>query len=264
MSYPQPSSTAAQSAGFDFFRLTTELASPGDIYESLISSGNLVVGPNSDIANVACSYFDANAPGSVSFATISPMRNLPGSIYARAKDETYDPSKRPGKILFWSDDLYNPNFTPSDQVVNGGIVIVPPVLDVIEYFDELPSVSPSRPDKTFQYQELPESAQVCFLVVPYYGRKAASVRVLNLSTDDITVDVRGVTLYMNETNLGIETPILTGAVVTNGNVANAYVTAGEFGMFHLLMVKIAYGDDSDTNTPITIIVSDQSEAPLGA
>lgn len=265
MGYPQPSSNAAVTNGFGFFRLTTQLASPGDIYESLVSAGAFAVGPNSDIANIAFSYFDSESDGNAAFGVVSPMHPFAGNINAQVNG-TYNPSKRPGKILFWADDLFNPEFASVHASPNQGLVLVTPVLDVIEYFTQAPSITQGRPDKTFQYQELPIAAGGCFLVVPYYGRKSASIRVLNTSGGAIDVSIYGVTFYMDPSGseLAIETEILAPTTVADGDTVSQVVTGGQFGFFHMLEVFENYGGTGGAGpAPVTIIMSDQSESPLG-
>jgi hypothetical protein len=260
MSFPQPDATEYATNNYGFFRLNTPLSSPGDIYESNQSGHAFTVGPNSDIANVNMAYFDDQVPTFMQFMTISPTRSFTGLLNAR-NEATYDPSGRPGRILFWADDIYDPNFKPHAFVAGDAIQFVPPVLDVIQYFTPLASVVPSRINKEFVFQNyVVPSGQTLYIVVPYYGRKYAFVNFTNRNnTQTNTFGIIGVNYAITQDDSATpyhqETVIrAAAAVAVNGSVGQI-IKASTTGMFDALVFSLNNGGPA----PLRIDVSDQEE-----
>lgn len=258
MSYPQPNANDASLNGAPFFRLNTLLSSPGDIYESEQGSAGLVIGPDSDVANVEVAYYDPQVPNNfMQFATISPQRGLMGTIAAR-NDARYAPSQRPGRFLFWIDDIYDPNFRP--RSFNSGtdsIQFVAPRLDVLQYFAPQQSLGPGRSDKSFVFQNYIVSGTL-FIVVPYYGRKYCYVNFTNRdTTQQNTFGILGVNYcitqdgspnpYHQEST--IRSP---AAVAPNGGSVTVVVRASNQGMFDALVFSV----NAAGPAPLRIIVSD--------
>jgi hypothetical protein len=277
MSYPQSDSDGAVVSGLNFFRLNTKLVSPGDIYESKVGATAVVMGPDSDLSLVQMNYFDDTrsvaqggafpngaASSFISQAMITPQRGFTAGVAARNDAAgLYQPSKRPGRILLSSANLYNPTFTPILSPVDF-THFEPPVLDVIQYFSEVPNVLPQRGDKEFDYQYfLPHAsfgAITTFgIVVPYYGRKYASLDIVNQSaTFDLTIGFYGIdyvigggTSAARETQLRAPLPIGVDAQLRQ------VVKASTDGMFDALLVTIGLGSATQqSKTPIKIRVSD--------
>lgn len=196
MSFPQPSSVAPVLAGQQSFRLRTQLASAGDLYESEVSALAFAIGPDSDIANVRVNYFDSNADAMVGQANISPERTLVGRVDAR--NETVYPGggQRRGRILLSALDLYDPTWRPSGYVPDDdAIEFVAPMLDVIQYFVNPPSLISQRSDRTFRFQYLTVPPNgvgadgITYLVIPAYGRKSGYFTFKNITNGISTVHV---------------------------------------------------------------------------
>lgn len=277
MAYPQPSADQYAIDGYKFFRLNTLLASPGDIYESGQSSNGICIGPDSDIANVMVAYFDQQQPNQMNQAKISPSRSIVGRLDSN-NDGSYLPSGRPGRILLWSGDTWNPNFEPPTVSDNNFIILETPTLDVIEYFEEQPSLVPQRNDKTWFYQQLLFPAAVSttpgsiIVTVPYYGRRFARINVfipgVFESVPPIDVAVYGTILNLGD---GVSNP--TTLITSLTDITTDFdvpVNAGTIestpaidtpngGVFDLLTVLVTAHDH--TNQPpngvlIRIITSD--------
>lgn len=257
MSYPQPNADAYALGGAGFFRLNTLLSSPGDIYESEQGSAGLALGPDSDIANVNVAYYDPQFAGNfMQFATISPQRSLVGTVAAR-NDAQYAPSGRPGRIMFWIDDIYDPSFRP--RSFNSGtdsIQFVAPRLDVIEYFSPQASLVTPRNDKSFVFQNYIVSGTL-FIVVPYYGRKYCYVNFTNRNTVlPNTFGILGVNYCITQDNTlnpyHQESTIRAPAAVAAGGSVSLVVRAANQGMFDALVFSVNEAGPA----PLRIIMSD--------
>lgn len=259
MSFPQPDADKYALGGTGFFRLNTLLSSPGDIYESPQSAHGLAIGPQSDIANVNVAYFDDQVPSFMNFTAIAPRRAFVGQIYAR-NEVNYAPAQRPGRLLFWSDDIFDPNFRPRSFVANtDSIEFVAPRLDVVEYFAPAASLGPCRTDRSFVFQDYAASGTF-FLVLPYYGRKYAYIDFTNRSGALAnTFGIIGVnyTITQNDTPNPYhqETVIRAPAAVAPAASVTKIITAGTLGMFDALV--FSFTDDGPA--PLRVIVSDESQ-----
>lgn len=259
MSYPQPNADQYCISGYQYFRLNTPLSSPGDIYESAQSGHALAVGPESDIANVVVNYFDDQVRTFIQQTVISPSRAFVGRVDAR-NDALYSPAQRPGRVLFWPADIFDPNFHPIsfNVAAHDVMLFITPQLDVIQYFTPIESMGPARIDKSYLFQNYPAtSGGTQFIVIPYYGRKYCYAQFTNRNTTDpATFGVIGVNYaitqddsavpYHQETQILAPTPVITNASVTQ------MITSGEQGMFDALVFSVQGGDPS----PLRIVVSD--------
>lgn len=265
MSYPQPNADRYAVAGYQFFRLNTLLTSPGDIYESTQSGHGLAIGPDSDLANVNVAYFDDQVPTFMQRTTISPHRAFLGRIDAR-NDVVYTPSNRPGKILFWAADIFDPNYRPIaiPAAFNPAVDIiqfVSPRMDVIEYFKPLASVTPGRDDKTFMFQNYPLSPGGKFyLVLPYYGRKYCSIQFTNRTPlTNHAIAISGVRYQITQDNSANpytqETQLVASTAVATGAQLVRKVTAAADGMFDALVFSL----DLEGPAPLQVTMSDTVE-----
>ncbi len=184
MTFPQPSSTAPVLGGQQFFRLNTQLSGAGDLYESEVSALGFALGPDSDLASVRISRYDAEEAGGVSQFVLSPDRNFAGRIDSRPAESYIKSRSRKGRILIGTDDIYSPEWRPLDfdSTPPGDVWnIIPPQLDVMQYFSTLPSVIPPRSDRTFRFEyfEIPPANSRTLLAFPVYGRKSGCITVFN-------------------------------------------------------------------------------------
>lgn len=264
MTYPQPSSNNYATGGSEFFRLRTLLSSPGDIYESDQGCLALALGPDSDLANINVNYFDDQAPTFVQQATISQQRSFVGRLSSRV-DATYAPSGVPGRVMFWAADIYDPNYRPlTFDSVNDTINFQTPILDVIQYFQDPPTLVPPRVDKQFVYQNYNAFGGVCWIVVPFYGRKYAYIQFTNRTpASGMTFQILGVNFAISPNPSPIpplsgppyhqERIIVAPTLVPYPNSSNTVVNATTTGMFDVLVIGIA---GAVGPAPLRIVTSD--------
>lgn len=253
MSYPQPSSDQYATSGFDLFRLQTALSSGGDLYESLQSGFGFAIGPASDIANVNIAYFDPQQDGFMNQIQIGPGRAWTGRIDARSQSK-YSGSNRDGKILIWPSDVFDPLFLPTGIAGQDGLQFVRPFLDVIQYFKPPQSLGADRIDKIFRFQQFEATSGKSFVIIPYWGRKFASIRTLNLTPGNIDLTVTGVTYFNNDNSQAVETPIDTSTIATSAQDLTL-VRSATLGMFDALMLTVEIADPTGPS-PIQVVVSD--------
>ena len=275
MSYPQPNSDQYALNGYTFFRLNTPLSSPGDIYESAQGAQAFAIGPDSDIDRVNIAYFDdQRGPTFVNRATIGPSRSLVGVVAAR-NEVQYMPGARPGRILIWPEALYDSTFKPpfwNDVFGTFDVLrIIPPQLDVIQYFTAVPSLATGRSDRTYMFQTLEAPVQPNAqgnLMIPYYGRRYAFIEVTNRTdlTDPTSIDlaIYGVNFaYSVATPANQQTHQVTTIRALTPLVANAQtiqiITAETDGMFDYLLIqtqRVEPGRLPGSPCPAKITVSD--------
>lgn len=267
MTFPQPNADqAAVGQAAQFFRLNTPLSSSGDLYESAQGALAFALGPNSDLSNVRVSYFDEAVAGGVAQIILSPDRSFVGRIAAR-NEVTYTKSvSRKGRILISIDDIYNPAWRPSD-FDGDSYEIIPPDLDVIQYFVNPPSLTSQRSDKTFrfQYPKLPPNgAKRTIIAIPSYGRKSGSIAISNPSGATIAgiglSGVRFVLSYAGSTiPAGIERAISAPADIVSSGERMIEFSSATHGYQDYLYLTIG-GDITKpyagTPLPITITLSD--------
>lgn len=199
MSYPPPNPDNYALNGYKFFRLNTPLTSDGDMYESQQGAQGFAIGPDSDISKVNIGYFDEQVPRFLNQIAITPERAFPGFIAAR-NEVNYVPSNRPGRILIWSDELYNNTWAPDFIDIAGRIDFEVPVLDVVQYFaPATQSMNQGRNDKEYWYDFLNAPANefgpnTWVIVIPYYGRRYFNMSLISDATvqlADILVTIHG-------------------------------------------------------------------------
>ncbi len=252
--YFQPNADEASNKGYEFFRLNTLLSCPGDIYESSQSARALMLGPDSDIANVKVAYFDEQkSPTFVNKILLTAQRPFSGRIDAR-NESLYMPGARPGKLLVWSADFYDPNYQPSVYGVGDSLATITPRLDVIEYFQNA-NVTVGRSDRVYQFQELALPANTAYIVLPYYGRKSASIRLDNRTSGDVDYSIFGVNYFDNETGQAVETQIVAVSTLATGTQALKVIKESVDGMFDALYISV-HADTPDGPTPLNITTSD--------
>lgn len=273
MTFPQPNADEYCVNGYDFFRLKTKLACPGDLYESAQSSYGVALGPDSDIANVNIAYFDEQMPNYMGLVKVSPDRGVVGLLNANNL-ATYAPANRPAKILAWPDDLWNPAYVPGAFVANiTRYLLETPTLDLFEYFSPQESLVPKRNDKEWFYQELTIPAAVSgaagkvLVAVPFYGRKYASVLFHSIGGGagaSVDIGVFGVTLLIDSPGTPPATPDAVESTLASATdqstklvvVDSCSPTVG--GMFDLLLVSALAHDPANqpAGVAIKIITSD--------
>lgn len=249
MSYPQPDSNQpVLDDTSNFWRLNTQLTSPGDVYESEQGALAFAIGPDSDIANIEVMYFDNGQSTRLNTLTISPDRSFVGLIGAQLTQQ-YPVSLRPGRILIASADLYNPLWRPDGfSGVTDGFRAIVPGLDFIQYFASVPSLIPQRSDKQYEFEEINfggAGTGTGWIVIPAYGRKYGSFKWKNGYTTDLTITMMGVTLGISDTpggvNSNIETPLVTTQTLVSGDTFEFVYRASVNGSFDLFAMSYDLG-----------------------
>ncbi len=269
MTYPQPAASEFVKNGGEFWRLNTLLASPGDIYESDESLLALAVGPDSDLSRVSISYYDKSVPASLTNSMIiSPDRSFVGQIAARP-DQPYPLTGLHGRVLVSPAELYDPAYRPPSGTLAFDVVnFVTPRLDVIGYFQNVPSVIPQRSDGDF-YTELYQRPTVAgptlawsFVVVPYYGRKYGDFAILNNSAQSVDVQLLGIDYTTNSSALvqAIPTTLLATAAVAVAAQRDYQIRASVDGMFDAIVIGVRGSVNPQTLGPIytTLRTSDDA------
>lgn len=271
MSYPQPDSNRYATNGYPFFRLNTPLVSPGDIYESEQGATAFAIGPESDIANVRIFYLDDQlTPTLMNDIVVGADRAVAGLVYARL-DAEYLPSMRPGRVFFAIDDIYDPNFKPSGWETGNPLEIVQPNLDVIQYFNQTSNITAQRNDRRFYY-ELPVvtgDQSLTFLVLPYYGRRYASICIANRQLDEgdsYFLTITGVNYLVGPSGEEVsacEVVLVDAMEIAAAQTVQQTITAGQHGMFDAIVVLIndtAGSPVSGFPAAVRIVFSDNAES----
>ncbi len=262
MTYPQPNADSAVVNGADFFRLNTELTSPGDIYESPQGGYAVILGPESDVSKVNVAYLDEQTETQVNQFSVGPARAMTGLVPAR-NDATYEPTNRPGRLLFWADDLYNPSFTPPGYDDNRDrLSWVAPRLDVIQYFAPPPGVTPARTDKTWLLQSipsLPTAAASFYYLFPFYGRRLGAMFITNTGANALEFALSGINFTISPATAGTNqiTPIRAIGALAAAAHENIRVTPSGNGTFDYLMIQVKRAvDNNPAIATIKLLVSD--------
>jgi hypothetical protein len=267
MTYPQPNANSYAVNGGQFFRLNTLLASPGDIYESEQSGHAFAIGANSDMSRVNVAYFDRQAPNFMNMLTLGPERSFVGRVDADNLS-AYSPSNRPGRILFWPDELWNPNVL--DPFVGPGDtkITVTPRLDVVEYFKPQGSLEVKRNDKRWLFQRLtvpatesaPGVPDSVWIAIPYYGRKYANIDLSVPVAPTVNFDIIGVKLQIDagqtfNKSLSASLGISSAQVTIQAGLQGAFPTPR--GMWDVLLFKLTTAISGTGNLAnLSIITSD--------
>lgn len=218
MSYPPPNPDNYALNGYKFFRLNTPLISDGDMYESQQGAQGFAIGPDSDISKVNIGYFDEQVPRFLNQVAITPERAFPGFIAAR-NEVNYVPANRPGRILIWSDELYNPTWNPNFIDVAGRIDFEVPVMDVVQYFaPAAQSMNQGRNDREYWYDFIPAPPapvgvnNVWTLVIPFYGRRYMNLIWQSQQPAAVGVSISGLHYKPGTANTAaIATPLIDDA-----------------------------------------------------
>lgn len=198
----QPETNQYALGGYSFLRLLQLLSNSGNIYESEQGAWAFGLGPLSDFSRVNVAYLDDQAPESKqSILTLSPDRSFVSFLTAFNESKGYQPSGVPGRFLIWPAERFDDEFLPSTfNPANDRIVFENPYLDVIQYFQPPGGdVSGIRADKEFYYATLPGAADDCYVLLPYYGRRYASIVIQNKSAVTVATTIFGVDFQISET-----------------------------------------------------------------
>lgn len=268
MTYPQPNANNYATGGYPFFRLNTQLVSPGDIYESEQGATAFAIGPESDIANARIYYLDSQlTPTLMNEAVVGQRRGLVGTVFA-ANDQNYLPANRPGRILIAADDVYDPSYVPSTWGNADPIEFVAPVLDVIQYFSPQQSLTPQRNDKRYYFQTIVPGGEGAtntkFMILPYYGRKYASICCTNIAfIETFSISILGVNYLVNDASSSLiraqETVLVTATPITARATHQEVIVATLDGVFDALVISLATSGATLSLTAVLRIVFSDEE-----
>jgi hypothetical protein len=230
--YRQPNVDKYAINGYSFLRLNQKLASPGDIFESPQGAHAFAIGPNSDVSRVNIAYFDEQLPETyLNKITISPQRSFAELITAFNDTKNYSPSKVPARILIWPAEIFDQTFRPPGfDADNNGLVFEQPEIDIIQAFAPAPGILGARVDKTYYYDTIPFPGEgiISYALVPYYGRRYASIQIQNRSHNTATpANIAG---KLNVTVSGINFRIVDPATAPIGHTPlNTLLTLNDNG-----------------------------------
>jgi hypothetical protein len=264
VSYPQPNADQYSINGYQYFRLNTLLSSPGDIYESAQSGLSLALGPDSDISKVDVAYFDDQVPTFMQRTSIGPERSFAGRMDAR-NEVTYQPAARPGRVLFWASDLYDPAFRPAGfNILTDQFNVVAPRLDVLQYFQAPASLSTQRNDKTYNFQNIVTGAIATadtWLMLPYWGRRYAMIELTNKAPDVTAFALYGINFAISINSAGFhqQTELVPDSPLIAGAQLKKIVRASVDGMFDMLLMRFHRVNPNlvPLEGPVRVYVSDK-------
>lgn len=250
MSYPQPNSNQPVLLGSDFFRLNTQLLSPGDVYESEVGSKAIALGPDSDIDIVNVGYFDSQVSSFMNQVKVSAGRAFVGRLDAR-NEQQYAPSNVQGRILFWSDVVFDPRAYQNVDLksalgTNTDIQLIRPRMDVVQYFSEAPAVLPQRNDRTYYLQSLKPTTTAATddegaILLPYYGRRYGRIDATNLTNATVRLTVLGINFCRvgpSFNNMAFQSTSLVSSAMIIGARNTLIITDEPDGMFDYIAISL--------------------------
>lgn len=257
MTFPQPDSNSPTIQSQGFFRLNQTLVSPGDTYQSEQSGVAYAVGPDSDIARIQVNYYDPSlAPTFMNQVIVSNRAPFVGLIAAR-NDQNYQPSNVQGRVLFSPADLV-PNLPAYSfgGAASHGVMVLPPVMDIIQFFDMPEGGIPTqRNDRQYALDLTnPGGGAGSFaLWVPCYGRNLYQVTSFDEFSTGADLAIDGLNFGNDDFANPMTTPLKTAtAVGTSFNQVFYADTSGQFDYLAITMSVAAAG----TRLPVRIRLSD--------
>lgn len=258
--------------GQEFFRLNQMLQSSGDVFELDSSIKALALGPESDVADIVVDFFDQQQPTNIGQVIISPQSPFIGRLDALLATQIPS-STTQARIQATTRDLVDNGYFPrsfDNEGLNQDLFIarVRPSIDLLAYLSDPAFLPPGRADRVhlFPYLQTSTVTGVGWVIVPFYGRRYASIALVNLhATVTYSMTVFGATLSVGTTSPGGlskqgEFPIGGATVAAPGVTANKVITAAD-GLYDLLEVRVAadvaIGTSNDFNSTLKITVSDQ-------
>lgn len=259
MSYPQLAQASAETLeGQDYFRLFTEIQSSGDIYEMDTSAQAFVIGPQSDIARARVTYFDPSNPAQASSFVVSVDSPFIGRVDSIAS--TKYPNGTSAKILITPEDIINNSFVPSGIGQADIRALVKPKLDLLGYLAPPFSFPPKRADFTKSgicviNDDGGHVSGTSYLTLPYYRRRFASLKFLNLTAGQITVSAIGYVWLPALASRYIDTQLLAASNIAAGADGSFNIKASTVGLHDAILIKV-FGVISDGTNPAACVYYD--------
>lgn len=269
MTFQQPEINNFVTGGFQFARIKQYLATAGDIFELPTGAKAFVLGPDSDISRATVAYVNAvdvedfvvagSEPTTMAQITVTPDRAFEGFIPALNTETSFKPSGAskgvPGRILVWPAEIFDSSYRPSGFAAgNDTFVRENPIIDIVEYFREPGTLEPARSDKLYYYENLPFGADDCFLMIPFYGRRRATVNAVNTGANVMQVTMFGVNFRIDETTLASETQLDQDNVAA-GAIGRQVLNAETDGFYDYLLFQ--FNPTGASNVSLRVNVSDR-------
>ncbi len=179
------------------WRLKERLTGPGDVFEMNTSARSIVIGPNSDLRSVRLHYFDPNRPDATEEIVVSVASPYIGRLDSSLAD-IYPASNLKAKTIITPNDIFQNGFLPPGFSADPAVNIVsftPPRIDLLCYLSDMPAYPVRRADFFTQglVTILDEGGGTgkTAIMVPFYGRRYATVSIGNFSGAAFTLDVQG-------------------------------------------------------------------------
>jgi len=121
--------------------------------------------------------------------------------------------------------LPKPGFRPPSAGANDDVQITQARIDVVMYLSEVPAIIPPRADRTHRFEQVNDTSEPNWLLVPFYGRRYAQVTFKNLNfiaQPNITVQTYGINIS-NYTTAG-------GFFNDNGHMQVLLASTGSLGL----------------------------------
>lgn len=258
MTFPVTSSVNALTNQQEVWNLNTQIESAGDIYESEVSAKAFAIGPNSDVAQVKVSYFDATETDKVNEQIVSVDRPWAGRLDANLL-ERYSTTQVARMLISLVDIPPPEGFLPPSHVAGQRVVIVRPVVQVLQFLSPQPDYAPARADKIYRFNSISSLnlALPLWYIVPFYGRKSGQVTFKNINVGaqpNVAVTTFGINFSISGDNdINQEIQIDTDAAVTPGSTVTHVVSNQSFDVLGIRIVPAAAFDNPQSiYTRITV------------
>jgi hypothetical protein len=258
--------------GQEFYRLKQELQSGGDIFEIDSSVKALALGPQSDVADLLVTFFDAQSNVQIGQTIISAKVPFIGRVDARLATEI--PSAGTvGRIQVSVRDLV-PSW-PTTGVLPSGVIRaagatdfvaanIKPVIDLLAYLSNPPALPPARSGRSYFFPFIATGAgAAAWYLLPYYGRTYGHLNFVNVhqaAAIAYTVNVYGISLSAGtDFTSGItkQGETLLGTLTVNQDETGNLIWGLCEGMYDYIAVQVASSGLFDPDTTMRVTVMDE-------
>jgi hypothetical protein len=248
----------------EYFRLTQELQSGGDIFEIESGVKALVLGPESDVSDLLVTFFDKQSPTNVNQVVISSRSPFIGRVDVLLA--TQIPSAQTqARIQVSVRDLVDNTFLPYtfSQDDDFFAARIKPRIDLLSYFSNPGLLPQGRADRQYFFPFISTAAppSAAWYALPYYGRRYAHLSLTNqhaAAATTYTLQVFGINFSAGAAQGGggkwaqtlLDTLTAVQFATDNGVVLAA--TAGMFDMLALRMTNTVGLFDPDSTLRVTV------------
>lgn len=182
--------------GQSFYRLRQTLVSPGDIFPIDIGAAAIAVGPESDISAYDVYYFDPLAGGAVEKFLLTADQPFVSGLFAQndsqvAQTATSGNAAETGQIIVAPRDLYVPQAIRNSIGATDGLVLIPPMIDLMIYTQMPVQLPVERAEKRIAFPvTLNASGDETWVFVPVYGRRLLTGQITGSPTTGSDFDIQ--------------------------------------------------------------------------